>query len=207
MNDAIRMQLSAFVDGELPQNEAELLLRRMSQDAELRQDVAEYLAIGRFVRGEAGLAGADRLHQRVAAQIDDPEHSSADEDIASPASGSRSLRPMAGIAVAAAVAAVAIFSLQQADIVETTGVNETAGVVTTESPLSTPVPTIDVQEERQRQYFRSHAETSTAFGANSMNSRVVSLRFSEEMVELPDAEELSVDESAGESDAAAPNQE
>ena len=57
MNEAIRMQLSAFVDGELPSNEAELLLRRMSQDVSLRQEVAEYLAIGRLIRAEAGLAG------------------------------------------------------------------------------------------------------------------------------------------------------
>ncbi len=61
MNDAIRMQLSAFVDGELPENEAELLLRRMSQDVELLQEVAEYLAIVRLMRAEEGLAGADRL--------------------------------------------------------------------------------------------------------------------------------------------------
>ena len=32
MNEGIEMQISAFVDGELPENEAELLLRRMSQD-------------------------------------------------------------------------------------------------------------------------------------------------------------------------------
>jgi negative regulator of sigma E activity len=44
------MQVSAFVDGELPENEAELLVRRLSQDAVLRQQVAEYLAIGRIRR-------------------------------------------------------------------------------------------------------------------------------------------------------------
>ena len=48
MNDGIRMQISAYVDGELPENEAELLLRRMSQDAELRQEVAEYLGSHRL---------------------------------------------------------------------------------------------------------------------------------------------------------------
>ena len=37
MNDGIKMQISAFVDGELPDNEAELLLRRLSQDLDLRQ--------------------------------------------------------------------------------------------------------------------------------------------------------------------------
>ena len=51
MNEAIRMQLSAFVDGELPENEAEMLLRRLSQDVELRQQVAEFMAIGRALRG------------------------------------------------------------------------------------------------------------------------------------------------------------
>ncbi len=35
MNEGIEMQISAFVDGELPENEAELLLRRMSEDLEL----------------------------------------------------------------------------------------------------------------------------------------------------------------------------
>ena len=61
MNDAIKTQISAFVDGELPQNEAELLLRRMSHDKELRQQAAEYLALGRAMRGEKTLAGMATL--------------------------------------------------------------------------------------------------------------------------------------------------
>ena len=52
MNETIRMQISAFVDGELPDNESELLLRRMSQDDDLRRLVAEYIEIGRTMRGE-----------------------------------------------------------------------------------------------------------------------------------------------------------
>ena len=65
------MQISAFVDGELPENEAELLLRRLSQDAELRQEVAEFLALGRLIRSEAGLSGADRMHERISAEINE----------------------------------------------------------------------------------------------------------------------------------------
>ena len=61
MNEAIRMQVSAFVDGELPENEAELLVRRLSQDADLRRQVSEYLAIGRIMRGEYSLQGSDAL--------------------------------------------------------------------------------------------------------------------------------------------------
>jgi len=186
MNDAIREQLSAFVDGELPENEAELLLRRMSQDAELRQDVAEYLAIGRLIRSEPGLAGADRLHERIAAAIDEKPAGAADNAGAIPAS--RAIRPLAGIAVAATVALVAIFALQQ-----TTGIDE----LSSETPVplasdNTPgpvVPSIDAQEERQRQYFRNHAESSSQLGANGMISGVVTMRFSEEVVEDPEVDE------------------
>ena len=186
MNDAIKEQLSAFVDGELPENEAELLLRRMSQDAELRQDVAEYLAIGRLLRSEPGLAGADRLHERIAAAIDEKPADAGDNVGAMQAS--RAIRPLAGIAVAATVALVAIFALQQ-----TTGVDELASE--TPVPLAsdnTPgpvVPSIDAHEERQRQYFRNHAESSSQLGANGMISRVVTLRFSEEVVEDPEVDE------------------
>jgi len=181
MNEGIRMQVSAFVDGELPENEAELLLRRMSQDVELRQAVAEYLAIGRMVRAEPGLAGADRLHERIAAAIDD--RPADDDDSAGDMTASRAVRPLARIAIAATVALVAIFALQQ-----NSGVDELPADAAL--PVAGVVPDIDEQEERQRQYFLNHAETSSQFGANGMNSRVVTLRFSEEL-----ASEIEDDES------------
>ena len=184
------MQVSAFVDGELPENESELLLRRMSQDAELRREVAEYLAIGRLIRAETGLAGADRLHDRIAAAIDDRPADADDLPVTSTAS--RAIRPLAGVAIAASVALVAIFALQQ-----TPGVDEL--------PADTPavvevVPNVDGQQERQRQYLLNHTETSSQLGANGMNSRVVTLRFSEEVLLDEDELEQPVesDESAAE---------
>lgn len=181
MNDAIRMQLSAFVDGELPENEAELLLRRMSQDVELRQEVAEYLAIGRLVRAEEGLSGADRLHERIAAAID--ERPVGDADSAATQSATKAIRPLVGVAIAASVALIAIFSLQQ-----TTGIDE--GPVEIAVPLANEVvPGIDAQQERQRQYFLNHAETSSQLGANGMIWRRVTLRFSEDLPEVTAAEE------------------
>jgi sigma-E factor negative regulatory protein RseA len=184
MNEGIRMQVSAFVDGELPENEAELLLRRMSQDVELRREVAEYLAIGRLMRAEPGLAGADRLHEQIAAAIDDRPADAGDS--ADATSASRAVRPLAGIAIAATVALVAIFVLQQ-----TTGVDELPAEATLPA-VADVVPNIDAQQERQRQYFLNHAETSSQFGANGMNSRLVTLRFSEDVT--PESE---VDESDG----------
>jgi len=111
MNEAIRTQLSAFVDGELPENEAELLLRRLSQDAVLRQQVAEFMAIGRAMRGDVQVRGIDSLRERVADEIDVvlPIEAPVDE----PPGPNRLLRPLAGFAIAATVALVAIFGLRQ----------------------------------------------------------------------------------------------
>ena len=71
MNEAIKMQISAFVDGELPDSEADLLLRRMSQDAELRRVAADYLDLGRVMRNESSVRNVERLRERIAAAIDD----------------------------------------------------------------------------------------------------------------------------------------
>ncbi len=110
MNEAIRMQLSAFVDGELPDSEKELLLRRLSQDAELRRELGEYLAIGRAMRGELQPAGVDLLRERIDAAIEAGEGMELpDEDSSAP---DRRLRPLAGFAIAASVALLAIVGLQ-----------------------------------------------------------------------------------------------
>lgn len=189
MNDGIREQLSAFVDGELPENEAELLLRRVSQDVELRQDVAEYLAIGRLIRSEPGLAGTDRLHERVAAAIGDKQ---ADVGgVVDSANTSRAIRPLAGVAIAATVALVAIFALQQTPGIEELPADSSVAVA------NEVVPSVDAQQERQRQYFLNHNELSSPLGANGMVSRVVTLRFSEEVVLDPDSDEpVPLDEAA-----------
>ena len=105
MNDAIKAQVSAFVDGELPSSELELLLRRMSQDAELRQLAAEYLAIRRVMRGERQVTGLGDLRNRIAAAIDDQEIEQEIDN--SQRRGRAYVKPMAGVAIAATVALAA----------------------------------------------------------------------------------------------------
>ena len=186
MNDAIRMQISAFVDGELPDNEADLLLRRMGQDAELRQRVAEYLAIGRLMRGEVSLPGVDRVHERVAAAIDDKpiEPQSA----SSPVLPHRSIRPLASIAAAAAVAMLAIFGLQQmtdVDSADTAQPSPPVAPVTAEAGYTVPQPI----NERLREYYLVHGASATEMGANGMLTRFVSLRLSEDTLPPPDQDD------------------
>ena len=187
MNDAIRMQISAFVDGELPDAEADLLLRRMSQDAELRRKAAEYLEIGRALRGERNVKGIDRLLERIAAEIDDKP---IDDDVAAPESApSKAIRPLAGIAVAASVALIAIFGLQVTPGVDEEVASDSAIAEIAEDPGYTVPKQID---EQLRQYYLSHGASSSELGANGMNARLVSLRLSEEELaeeEVEDSEE------------------
>lgn len=193
MNDAIRMQLSAFVDGELPDNEAEMLLRRMSQDVELRQEVAEYMALSRVIRGELGVAGADRLYERVAAAIDD--RPAADMENDGHVAVSRSVKPLLGFAVAASVALLAIFGLQQSN-----------SVVEPEQPVATEVvavPDIDAQLEQRRHFFRNHAKASSQLGASGLSSRLVTLRFSAEVGDESEIDKDSKEDKESQVDDAA----
>ena len=198
MNDQIRMQISAFVDGELPDAEADLLLRRMSQDAELRQKAAEYLEIGRAMRGEASVRGIQRLQERIAAGINDEPL--ADEVAPAEVSEGRSIRPLVGVAVAASVALIAIFGLQITPGVDsTTGIDDEAAVADVTQDPGYTVP--QQADDQLRQFYLSHGASSTELGANGMNARLVTLRLSEEP--LPEEEpEEEPDEEPGETEVA-----
>lgn len=188
MNDAIRMQISAFVDGELPDAEADLLLRRMSQDAELRHKAAEYLEIGRALRGETNVKGIDRLLERIASEIDDKPLA---DDVVRPESvPARAMRPLVGVAVAASVATIAIFGLQITPGVDDEVVSESAVIAESADDPGYTVP--QQIDDQLRQYYLSHGASSSELGANGMNARLVTLRLSEE--ELPEEEVEDSDE-------------
>jgi sigma-E factor negative regulatory protein RseA len=111
MSEQIREQVSAFLDGELPDSETELLLKRLTRDGELRESFGRYALIGEAVRGGTSSLMTKGFAGRVNLAIDG-------EPI--PAGGhppqvrtARWWRPFAGAAVAAGVAAVAVVALQQ----------------------------------------------------------------------------------------------
>jgi negative regulator of sigma E activity len=178
MNEAIRMQVSAFVDGELPENEAELLVRRLSQDADLRQQVSEYLAIGRIMRGECGIRGFDALRERIAAELDErPLQEPADTVEAS--RQARFVRPVAGAAIAATVALVAIVGLGRVADVDNPVQPST---IVAEEVVSETVPRMT---EEQGQLFRLHGDDSESFF-----TRMTSLELrADELAEDPDTAE------------------
>ncbi len=110
MNDALRMQISAFVDGELPENENELLLRRLSQDAMLRQQVARYLEIGRLIRRDHEVPGMSGLRDRIAMALgEEPVRHAVETKVIR----TKFVRPAVGVAIAASVAVIALLGLRQ----------------------------------------------------------------------------------------------
>lgn len=195
MNDQIRMQISAFVDGELPDAEADLLLRRMGQDAELRKKAAEYLEIGRAMRGEASVRGIDRLQERVAAAIDDKPL--VDEEVTSEAPAGRSMRPLVGVAVAASVALVAVFGLQITPGVDST--NDVAADSAVAENVEAPGYTVPAPVDDQlRQFYLSHGASSSEAGANGMTARLVTLRLSQEVLPEEEPEDADTEETTDE---------
>jgi sigma-E factor negative regulatory protein RseA len=193
MNDAIKMQISAFVDGELPQNEAELLLRRLCQDRELRQQAAEYLAMGRVMRGERVVAGLDKLRGRISAALDDQ---SLQEDFAvADAAAPRYLRPLAGVAIAATVALAALLGLQQMSEVsdrDPAPANETVAESVEDDTYTVP----GQGDDQLRDYYLLHNASSVHLGANSINTPLVTWQFAEDVIIDSEDTEPLADEDA-----------
>ncbi|MEX0976040.1 MAG: sigma-E factor negative regulatory protein [Woeseia sp.] len=201
MNDALRMQISAFVDGELPENETELLMRRLSQDRALRDLVADYLRIGRLLRRDREVPGIDGLRGRIQAALGEQPVAAEAE---APVRVNRLLRPVAGLAVACVVAAVAILGVRQ--VVAPPAGGQTAALQSAPeaslaaNPGYTQPQPEEVLNNRPSemliQYYLSHGATSRDLGANGILTRLVTLELREaELVGVDPAASVPVDES------------
>ena len=112
MSDQIREQVSAFLDGELPSSESELLLKRLTRDADLR---AELRPVRVDRRDGAGREADASVSRGFAARVNRAIDGERPPPGLQPARRGhwRWWRPVAGAAVAAGVAAVAVVALQQ----------------------------------------------------------------------------------------------
>lgn len=133
MSEQIREQVSAFLDGELPDSETELLLKRLTRDGELRESFGRYALIGESIRGTSGGLLTKGFAGRINKAIDG-------EPVVAvgPARESRAprwWRPFAGAAVAAGVAAVAVVALQQRAVAPTLRAGPPAAPMTAQNVL------------------------------------------------------------------------
>src|SRR5215831_16450993 len=107
MTDSIHEQLSAFHDGELASAESELLLKRLQRDPQLRAAVGRYALIGEALRSTEAGGPSRNFAARVAQAI---EREKTPQLFWRPVASW--LKPVAGGAIAAGVAAVALVSLR-----------------------------------------------------------------------------------------------
>jgi negative regulator of sigma E activity len=110
MNEELDSQLSAMFDDELASAECELLARRLSRDGDLRARWERYAVIAAAIRAERGVRLNTRVARRVSVLV------GAEPALAAAAAAGRDsrrwMRPAAGVAVAAGVAAVSILWLR-----------------------------------------------------------------------------------------------
>ena len=210
MTDALNEQLSACLDGELPPAELDLLLKRVEREAELRAAIGRYSLIGEAMRAErpavASRDFASRVMVAVAAEpnstetSDQPPVRSIQSKVThAPAAAVRAprispaairyLRPAAGMAIAAGVAAVAVLTLQpsgQSELAPTgtalVAANQPAAneamVAPQDSASSYVVPTSTTQSAfipatRLTNYVVAHSEYSSQLGRRSVLSGVL----------------------------------
>lgn len=184
MSDSVKEQLSACLDGELAEAELDLLLKRIGRSQELCDAIGRYALLSEALKGDTPVATSRAFAQRVIAALENEPVSARSQPRLSPAV-IRRLRPVAGFAVAAGVATVAVLSMQQARLDppvvagnETITAPEATLAVADEQPSYT-VPTTTsasafVPATRLTNYVVAHSEYSSPLGRRTVLSGVLS---------------------------------
>jgi sigma-E factor negative regulatory protein RseA len=181
MSEQIREQVSAFLDGELPNAETELLLKRLARDAELRESFGRYALIGEACRG----APHEHLTRGLTARINRAIDGEAKPAYGSgyPARSRRWWHPVAGAAVAAGVAAVAVVALQQRAVSPSlrpgtavvaqniaAGQSKELPIYTTPAPAPPGEAPAALPAARLTNYVFAHSKYSSALGQSNVLS-------------------------------------
>lgn len=166
-------QLSALLDGELPEAEMPLALRRLARDAALRDATLRYSLIGDALRGELPAGRPAGLVERVRAEIDSGVVATA------PARRSgRAGRLAAGFAVAASVALVALVALpggQETLPPPSFSATEVASPAPEQRTSIQPVYTRAAGggPDRLTRYYVNHSEYAPAMSGRGTLTRII----------------------------------
>lgn len=188
MTDPVKEQLSACLDGELPEGELDLLLKQLARDPQLRQTMGSYARIGEVMRAERAVTAASGFAAKVSAAIAAESASEPQSVVARPskvaAAALQWLRPAVGIAIAAGVAAMAVFSVQPdapppAQVAQTAEQGAEALPASTLDQSSYTVPTNTastafIPAARLTNYVVAHSEYSSPLGRRTVLSGVLS---------------------------------
>lgn len=162
MTDQIREQLSALLDGELPRDEMDLLMRRLDKDPGLRRAFGAYALIGEALRAPGGRIAAPAFAARVSAAIDEAPAIVEKKSTARPAATMQLpqhvalwKRPMVRMALAASAAVTAVL-LFRPDVTPVAQLE--VAPVNSFAMSASPTP---AQTQRLAGYLVAHSQFST----------------------------------------------
>ena len=176
MSQSIDEQLSAMLDGELPEEQEELLLHRLERNDEHLATLVRYSLIGELVRGSTPRFEADGLLAGVRAAVD----GESDYGAAAPLTTDRSSWgfSLAGAGLAAAAALVAVLSFNQPG--NTSGDASAIPVAAVSQPAPARVRTVATRSrgpaiapQRLTGYLVSHGDYAGGLSRQVVNSHVV----------------------------------
>jgi len=190
MNEELDSQLSAMFDDELPEDQCQLLARRLSRDEALKARWRRYAVIAAAVRSERGIRLETNLAARVSAVIS-AEPALTGESVVKGESGrGRAMRwwqPVAGGAIAAGVAAMSVMWIRaQAPVGETAvfAQNSPAVVTATQPQADAPAESYVVPAAVERtpivptaelaNYVVAHSEYSAPMSRRNLISALIS---------------------------------
>ena len=174
MTDQIREQMSALLDGELPQGEIGLLLLRMERDPGLQRAYGNYVLAGELLRSPGGVTAGPGFAARVSAAIAEDAPQPLSAPAVRPRRTRRWLRPAAGAAVAAGAALAAVLVVRPGDggdalIARVQDRVPAAMVLTVGSSSPTPA-----QNQRLARYLVAHGQYATPMGRRTVWSSALS---------------------------------
>jgi sigma-E factor negative regulatory protein RseA len=193
MTDSIKEQVSACLDGELPDRELPLLLKRIGQDAELCATMTRYSLISEVLRGGSlPVASTDFAARTMARIAAEPRPQQARTSQAA----WRRLRTVAGLGIAASVATLALITAQRVGLTPTGA--ETTSIVAQSTDLAAEVApdryvvpmtpsssSAFIPATRLTNYVVAHSEYSSPLGRRSVLSGVLAEGEAELLTDAP----------------------
>jgi len=173
MNRESAQHLSSLMDGEVSQETGRFLLRRLGADGNLRQTWARYHLIRDCLRHSDGQFARSDLSARVRHAL------SAEPSVTTrPRNGATWIKPVAGAAIAASVALIAILTVSQGNSLNVPAANSnlmqtkapepfTSPNLTRLTPVSQPVNLsggLGLRSRRMNAYLLQHYQATEEAG-------------------------------------------
>jgi len=182
----IEEQLSAFLDGELPDEELQLLVRRLERDGGHRATLERYSFIGNVMRSEPVQLGSRNFRADIMAAIDNET-----DIVSSPKLSQTPKRPWLIPVASAAAAAMVVVGLMSTSFFPTNVQTNSESLASTNQLQRGPAIVKDrvaprlatrsgprlsrrasINSDRLTSYFVSHGELARSFQGPMADSRI-----------------------------------